>query len=54
MYNYVDPPDVPIPCGLGMFNCSDMSQCIEETKLCDGFADCSDLSDEYICRELTF
>ncbi len=39
-------------CSEGMWKCAD-SKCIDSTKVCDGFAQCTDASDEKECANRT-
>nr|XP_040023734.1 SCO-spondin [Gasterosteus aculeatus aculeatus] len=36
-------------CGPGLFACQQSEECVSDTKLCDGRADCKDYSDEINC-----
>ena len=40
-----------VECLEWQFQCSDRKRCIDKRRMCDGYKDCSDNSDELECRE---
>ncbi|XP_043277982.1 vitellogenin receptor-like isoform X2 [Venturia canescens] len=44
--------DLQIPCASGQIRCSDASECIDETRRCNGVPDCPNGEDEYECARV--